>query len=64
MPRKKSIKKAASDFTQQADALVLYLEKVKTSLEEEHITWSHEYAVIRLYRCFESLRTYAKGQKS
>lgn len=55
MPKKKSIKKAAKDFAQQADSLVEYLKKAEQSFNDGHITWCYEYAVIRLYRCFESL---------
>ena len=55
MPRKKSIKKTANDFIKQADTLIEYVEKAKQSFSDEYVTWTYEYAVIRLYRCFESL---------
>ncbi len=55
MPRKKSIKKTATDFIKEADTLIEYIEKAKQSFGDEYVSWSYEYAVIRLYRCFESL---------
>jgi hypothetical protein len=55
MPRKKSIKRSALQFQKNADHLVDYVSEAKKSLNEQHVTWCHEYAIIRLYREFEKL---------
>jgi len=55
MPKKKSVKKTAKQFAEQADAISSFLEHCKASLSEEQQSWVHEYAVIRLYRVFEDL---------
>jgi hypothetical protein len=55
MPRKKSIRSAASGFNEKADALLEYIGAAEKSLSDAHITWCYEYAVIRLYREFENL---------
>ena len=55
MPRKKSVKKAAQDFATEADALVAFLASASQGQTDEHVSWLHDYAIIRLYREFESL---------
>jgi hypothetical protein len=55
MPRKKSIKKSASDFKDEADAISAFLVSAKAHLSEQHVSWAYEYAVLRLYREFEAL---------
>ena len=55
MPKKKSVKKAAQRFKNQADAIVAFLSTVGQRRSKEHVSWLYEYAVIRLYREFESL---------
>lgn len=54
MSRKKSIQHAARWFDEQADEVLAFL-VATASLGEEHISWCHEYAVLRLYRAFEEL---------
>jgi len=55
MARKKSIKKSAQDFAKRADELVTFLGTTTQGATDEHASWLHDYAVIRLYREFESL---------
>ena len=54
MPKKKSIKLSASQFRDAADAILTYVEKTD-GLKEEYHSWCVDYAVIRLYREFETL---------
>ncbi len=54
MPRKKSIKNSANWFNSKADDLLRYV-SASSSLSDEHQSWCHEYAIIRLYREFENL---------
>jgi hypothetical protein len=54
VPRKKSVKCSASWFNKRADDLLTYVNDSK-SLSDEHQSWCHEYAIIRLYREFENL---------
>lgn len=55
MPKKKSVKKIAQQFLDRAEAIRLFLEGCQGNLSDEHESWVHEYAVIRLYREFEHL---------
>jgi len=55
MPRKKSVKHSAQDFRIAADEITAFLTKVSGGQTDEHITWLYNYAIIRLYREFESL---------
>lgn len=53
MPRKKSIVKSAQDFQTAAEDIVEFASAVR-STSAEHASWVHDYAIIRLYREFES----------
>jgi len=53
--RKKSIKKSANDFIDKIDDLNTFLSSSISSMSDEHKSWSHDYAVIRLYREFEQM---------
>jgi cupin superfamily acireductone dioxygenase involved in methionine salvage len=55
MARKKSVKKSATDFKSAADNITGFLSTVSSGQSDSHITWLHNYAIIRLYREFESL---------
>ena len=56
MPKKKSSKKAAEAFKRKVEAINMFLSPKNLSpFSEEHKTWVHDYAIIRLYRDFESL---------
>ena len=55
MSRKKSVKKSAADFNTAADNIDVFLSNVSGGQSDDHITWLHNYAIIRLYREFESL---------
>lgn len=55
MPRKKSVKHSAQDFRTAADEIVLFLTSVSKGQTDQHISSLHNYAIIRLYREFESL---------
>lgn len=54
--RKKSAKKAAEWFLEQTDEIKIFLEQDNLSgLTDKHVTWVHDYAIIRLYREFEDM---------
>ena len=55
MARKKSIKKSAKEFLDEAAALENFVNTSITGLTDMHQTWCHEYAIIRLYREFEQM---------
>ena len=55
MSRKKSIRKAAEKFKTSVDEVDAFLTSVNEKLSKQHISWSHDYAVIRLYRDFEKM---------
>ena len=55
MPRKTSIKKSAVDFTKAADEIANFLSILGNGQSAKHISWLHDYAIIRLYREFEAL---------
>jgi hypothetical protein len=54
MPRKKSIKGAANQFKAETDKILAFL-TASAGLGDEHVSWCHDLAIIRLYRAFESL---------
>jgi hypothetical protein len=54
MPKKKSIKLSASEFRNAADEIQAFVEKTE-GLKDEYHNWCADYAVIRLYREFETL---------
>ncbi len=54
--RKKSAKKSAEFFVSRVEEIEQFLEPNNLSgLSDKHITWAHEYAVIKLYREFEDM---------
>jgi hypothetical protein len=55
MPRKKSVRRSAQSFKAAADDLCEFLNKVSVGQTHEHVSWLHDYAIIRLYRDFEGL---------
>ncbi|AKJ68438.1 hypothetical protein ABW99_09635 [Pandoraea thiooxydans] len=55
MPRKKSIKLSAHDFNTEVDKISAFLSSVSMAQTDEHVTWLHNYAIIRLYKEFEGL---------
>lgn len=55
MSRKKSIKTSANDFMSKIDDLNSFLNTAISSMSDEHKSWSHDYAIIRLYREFEQM---------
>lgn len=55
MPRKKSVKKSATDFKAGADAIAAFTAAATKSLTQEQGSWANEYAILRLYREFEAL---------
>lgn len=55
MPRKKSVRKSARQFKKNVDAIVGFAKESDEALGKKHTSWAYDYAVIRLYREFESL---------
>lgn len=55
MPRKKSIKRSANDFKSEVDKITAFLSSVTRGQTDEHVTWLHNYAIIRFYKEFEGL---------
>lgn len=55
MPRKKSVKKAASEFIGHVKELEEFVQTSISGLSDKHQTWCHDYAIIRLYREFEQM---------
>ncbi|NEQ97939.1 MAG: hypothetical protein F6K30_14670 [Cyanothece sp. SIO2G6] len=55
MARKKSIRKSATDFKSAVDNISDFLCAVSSGQSDNHVTWLYNYAIIRLYREFESL---------
>lgn len=55
MPRKKSIKTSTTEFNTEVDKITTFLDAVSANQTAEHVTWLHNYAVIRLYKEFEGL---------
>lgn len=54
MARKKSIRGSANWFKSCADEIEGFLDTVCVGQTDEHVSWLHNYAVIKLYRTFES----------
>ena len=54
MPKKKSIKGSANEFKAEVDKILAFL-TASSGLGDEHVSWCHDLAIIRLYRAFESL---------
>lgn len=54
MPKKKSIKGSANEFKAETDKILVFL-IASAGLGDEHVSWCHDLAIIRLYRAFESL---------
>jgi cupin superfamily acireductone dioxygenase involved in methionine salvage len=55
MPKKKSVKKCAQEFQTRAQGVVRFAKAATDVLGDEHTSWAYDYAIIRLYREFESL---------
>ena len=55
MPRKKSIRHCAATFNDAADNIASFLSTVSTAQSDQHISWLHNYSIIKLYREFETL---------
>ena len=55
MPRKKSIKYAATSFDTEVDKILSFLTNVQAGQTDEHISWLYNYGIIRLYKEFEGL---------
>jgi hypothetical protein len=55
MPRKKSIKSSATTFHNAADELTTFLANLTPGQSDQHVSWLHNYAIIKLYREFEIL---------
>lgn len=53
--RRASLQRAAKTFCKNADEVVAFAQKVEQELSKDHSIWAHDYAIIRLYREFESL---------
>ena len=53
MPRKKSVKRSARQFVEQADEIVAFVDQLTPTLSDKHTSWMHEYGILRLYRAFE-----------
>jgi hypothetical protein len=54
MARKKSIKGCADWLVSRADEIEAFLRAVSPNQSDEHVSWLHSYAVIMLYRTFET----------
>lgn len=54
MPRKKSIKGSADWFIQCAEEIDTFLSTVSVGQSAEHVSWLYGYAIIKLYRAFET----------
>lgn len=55
MPRKKSVRRTAQNFKTAADETCAFVSSVSSGQSKEYVSWLYNYAVIRLYRDFESL---------
>ena len=55
MARRKSIKKVAEDFRNDAESVKAFVVAARGTLSDQHTTWAFDYAIIRLYRDFEDL---------
>jgi hypothetical protein len=59
MPRKKSVKHTARQFRTAAEDIMGFLSNVSANQSDEHVSWLYNYAIIRLYREFETLMLHA-----
>jgi len=55
VPRKKSVKKSAKEFIEHAEELEQFVAEPAQGLSDQHVSWCHDYAIIRLYREFEQM---------
>jgi hypothetical protein len=55
MSPKKSVKKSAIHFRQQATAIAFFITSATQTMTDQHQSWVYEYGIIRLYREFESM---------
>jgi cupin superfamily acireductone dioxygenase involved in methionine salvage len=54
--RKKSIKKSVNAFKASCDAIEAFVAELESKgLADQSVSWGYDYAIIRLYREFESL---------
>ena len=55
MAKKKSVRLAADNFVVDADNIAQFASQVAGPISDQHKSWVHDYAIIRLYREFEGL---------
>ncbi len=55
MPRKKSIKNAATNFQLSVDKITDFVNQTARNQSDEHISFIHDFAIIKIYREFEEL---------
>lgn len=55
MPRKKSVKLSAKSFKSSAENIATFVSTVSATQSDQHVSWLYNYAIIKLYREFESL---------
>jgi len=55
MPKKKSIRKSATNFKDRADTITAFTGAVAQGRTSQEVSWVHEYGILRLYREFEAL---------
>jgi len=55
MPRKKSVKHSAQVFRAAANDITTFLTAASVGQTDQHVSWLHNYGIIRLYREFESM---------
>ncbi|WP_227368314.1 hypothetical protein [Halomonas sp. M20] len=59
MPRKKSLKKSATEFREKVVELETFTDSSVLGLSDKEQSWCYDYAIIRLYREFEQLMLFA-----
>jgi len=59
MPRKKSLKKSATEFLDKVVELETFTGTSVSGLSDKEQSWCYDYAIIRLYREFEQLMLFA-----
>lgn len=59
MPRKKSLKKSATEFMVKVAELETFTGTSVSGLSDKEQSWCYDYAIIRLYREFEQLMLFA-----
>lgn len=59
MPRKKSLKKSATEFREKVVELETFTNSSVSGLSDKEQSWCFDYAIIRLYREFEQLMLFA-----